>query len=286
MPSPSSISRLSNNCIQFTIEISFVDRRCRSAPDTAHPWQAAAPRGAIEKQASSAMTHDPKPADAQQITRQSIPESLRDSLQERILNGEFKEGDALIQDAIAEEYDVSRMPVREALRQLEACGLVAMRTHKGAVDTTLPTEQIEELFALRAMLEGDLLARAMARMTAQDVAAARAILDRLEASYQARDMASWGRLTWLFHARLYAPAARGQPLAMLHGVNLQTERYIRLHLVLTDGLDAAEREHREILRLYALRATDAADAYLRPHNLDAGRSLVVALRQQRAAATA
>lgn len=218
-----------------------------------------------------------------QITRQSIPESLRDSLQERILNGEFREGDALIQDAIAEEYDVSRMPVREALRQLEACGLVAMRTHKGAVVTTLPTEQIEELFELRAMLEGDLLTRAMARMTDRDVAEARTILDQLEASYQARDMASWGRLNWTFHERLYAPAERARTMAILHGINLQTERYIRLHLVLTDGLDAAEREHREILRLYALRATDEAVAYLRTHILDAGRSLVVALRQQRAA---
>jgi DNA-binding GntR family transcriptional regulator len=225
------------------------------------------------------MKHALKP---RQITRQSIPESLRDSLQERILNGEFKEGDALIQDAIAEEYDVSRMPVREALRQLEACGLVAMRTHKGAVVTTLPTEQIEELFELRAMLEGDLLTRAMARMTDQDVVEARAILDQLEASYSARDMASWGRLNWTFHERLYAPAERAQTMAILHGINLQTERYIRLHLVLTDGLEAAEREHRELLRLYALRATDEAVTYLRTHILDAGRELVVALRRQRA----
>jgi len=229
------------------------------------------------------MKQGPKPAGARQITRQSIPESLRDSLQERILNGEFKEGDALIQDAIADEYDVSRMPVREALRQLEACGLVAMRTHKGAVVTTLPTEQIEELFALRAMLEGDLLARAMVRMTDQDVVEARTILGQLEASYQARDMASWGRLNWTFHERLYAPADRAQTMAILHGINLQTERYIRLHLVLTDGLQAAEREHREILRLYALRATDEAVAFLRTHILDTGRSLVIALRQQRAA---
>lgn len=232
------------------------------------------------------MKHDPKPAGARQITRQSIPESLRDSLQERILNGEFREGDALIQDAIAEEYDVSRMPVREALRQLEACGLVAMRTHKGAVVTTLPTEQIEELFELRATLEGDLLARAMTRMTDQDVSESRAILDQLEASYQARDMASWGRLNWAFHKRLYAPADRAQTMAILQGINLQTERYIRLHLVLTDGLEAAEREHREILRLYALRASDEAVAYLRTHILDAGRSLVVALRRERAAIAA
>ena len=85
------------------------------------------------------------------IQRQSVPESLRDSLQERILNGEFREGDALIQDAIAEEYDTSRMPVREALRQLEATGLVSMRTHKGATVTSIPTEQIGELFDLESL---------------------------------------------------------------------------------------------------------------------------------------
>src|ERR1700754_4686378 len=107
------------------------------------------------------------------ILRQSIPDSLRDALRERILNGELREGDALIQDAIAEEYETSRMPVREALRQLEAMGLVARRTHKGAVVTTIPTEEVEELFELRALLESDVLARALPRMTDQDVADAK-----------------------------------------------------------------------------------------------------------------
>jgi DNA-binding GntR family transcriptional regulator len=220
------------------------------------------------------------------IKRQSVPESLRDSLQERILNGEFREGDALIQDALAEEYDVSRMPVREALRQLEACGLVAMRTHKGAVVTSLPTEQIEELFELRAMLEGEILLRAISRMTDQDLAEARAIQGQLEAAYQQGDIASWGRLNWAFHRRLYAPAGRVQTLALLQGVNLQIERYMRLHLLLTDGLDEAERDHRELLRLCALREADQAAAFLKRHILDAGRNLLGALRSHRAAAQA
>jgi len=76
------------------------------------------------------------------IKRQSLPETLAESLRERILSGEFKEGDPLVQEAIAEEYEVSRMPVREALRLLEASGLVAMKTHKGAIVTSIPTEQI------------------------------------------------------------------------------------------------------------------------------------------------
>ncbi len=217
-----------------------------------------------------------------QIERRSIPENIRDSLQERILSGEFADGEALVQDAIAEEYGVSRMPVREALRQLEACGLVSMETHKGAIVTSVPTEQVEELFDLRALLESDMLARAIPRMTDGDLAGASDILDQLEDSYRRGDMASWGRLNWAFHRRLYQPAARPQTLAILQGINLQVERYIRLHLLMTDGLAAAEREHREILRLCTLRDTDGAIAFLRAHILDAGRNLVVILRRERA----
>ena len=165
-------------------------------------------------------------AKVQPIQRLSIPESIRDSLRERILSGDFAEGEALVQDVLATEYGVSRMPVREALRQLEAMGLVAMRTHRGAVVTTVPTEQVEELFELRALLESDLLARALPRMADQDIAEAGEILDRLETSYRQQDMASWGRLNWAFHRRLYLPAQRTQTLAIVESVNLQTERFM------------------------------------------------------------
>ncbi len=211
-----------------------------------------------------------------------MPETLRESLQERILSGEIREGDWLIQDAIAEEYDVSRMPVREALRQLEACGLVVMRTHRGAIVTSIPTEQVEELFELRATLECDVLERALARITDRDIAEARSILGQLDASYTQGDVASWGRLNWAFHRRLYEPSERIQTLSILQGINLQIERYVRLHMLLTQGADAAVREHHELLRLCAVRAVDEASAYLREHILATGRNLVLALRAHRA----
>lgn len=223
---------------------------------------------------------------SRQIKRQSVPETLRDSLQERILSGEIREGDWLIQDAIAEEYDVSRMPVREALRQLEACGLVVMRTHRGAVVTSIPTEQVEELFELRATLECEVLRRASARTTERDIVEARSILDQLDASYTQGDMGSWGRLNWAFHRRLYEPANRIQTLNILQGINLQIERYVRLHMLLTQGAEDAVREHRELLRLCAARATDKAVAYLRKHILGTGTNLVTALRAHRATPTA
>jgi DNA-binding GntR family transcriptional regulator len=226
-----------------------------------------------------------KSAVSHQIKRQSLPESLAESLRERILNGEFKEGDALIQDAIALEYEVSRMPVREALRQLEAGGLVAMRLHRGAVVTSLPTAQIEELFELRALLECDLLARSLPKLTDKDISASRAILTQLEASYERGDVASWGRLNWEFHKSFYSAADRAQTLAIVQGINVQTDRYIRLHLLLTHRLDQAEKDHRQILRLCASRKVNEAVAYLKKHVLSTGRDLVAALRASRAADT-
>jgi DNA-binding GntR family transcriptional regulator len=223
----------------------------------------------------SAVTH--------QIKRQSLPESLAESLRERILNGEFREGDALIQDALAQEYDVSRMPVREALRQLEADGLVAMRIHRGAVVTSVPTGQIEELFELRALLECELLARAIPKLTDKDLSVSRKILAELGASYERHDIANWGRLNWEFHRSLYGAADRAQTLAIVQGINVQTDRYIRLHLLLTHRLDQAEEDHREILRLSASRNVKGAVAYLKKHILIAGGDLVAALRTSRAA---
>ena len=220
------------------------------------------------------------------IRRQSIPEALTESLRERILNGEFKEGDALIQDAIAQEYDTSRMPVREALRQLEAAGLVVMKLHRGAVVTSLPTEQIGELFDLRALLECDVLARAIPYLTDAHLAAARDLQQELESSYRRQDVASWGHLNWEFHRSLYQAAGRVQTLAVLEGINLQIDRYMRLHLFLTHAIDKAQKEHRELLRLCALRDVDRAVPYLNEHIQSAGRTLLVALKKSRRRADA
>ncbi len=226
--------------------------------------------------------HDCLKAATRKIRRQSLPDTLAESLRERILNGEFKEGDALIQDSLAQEYDVSRMPVREALRQLEASGLVAMHLHKGAVVTSLPEEQILELFELRAQLEGDALMHAMARLTDEQLATSASILSELESAYRQHDIASWGRLNWEFHKGLYAASGRVQTLAILQSINLQTDRYVRLQLLLTGALSDAEDEHREILRLCTARDVGRAVPYLRTHILKAGHNLLAALRAHRA----
>lgn len=200
------------------------------------------------------------------IPRQSLPLTLAAALRERILNGEFKDGDPIIQEAIAEEYEVSRMPVREALRQLEGQGLVILKTHKGAVVTSMKREKVLELFDLRAMLECDLLARALPNFGPAEVAAAQAILDQLESAYHSDDIPKWGGLNWQFHRCLYLPANRPETLSIIEGINIQADRFIRLQLLVSGAIAMAEQEHRELLRLCAKQDPAAVD-FLRQHIL-------------------
>jgi len=218
------------------------------------------------------MLKDPSRPKTHKIKRQSLPETLAESLRERILNGEFGEGDPLIQEAIAEEYEVSRMPVREALRQLEALGLIVMQTHKGAVVTSMRPEKITELFDLRVLLECDILRRALSMFDQDHVKRSEGILIQLEDAYHRLNIASWGGLNWQFHKSLYLPANRPETLAVIEAINVQTDRFIRLQLSMSGAAAVAnaEREHRELLRLCGEHDTRAIE-YLKMHIENAGK---------------
>ncbi|MER9572756.1 GntR family transcriptional regulator [Mesorhizobium opportunistum] len=218
------------------------------------------------------------------LPRQSLPEALSESLRERILSGEFKEGDPLIQEAIAAEYECSRMPVREAFRQLEAAGLIVSRIHKGSIVSALPSEQIGELFELRAMLECDILSRSLDHLSDEDLVHSEQILKHLEEAYHNRDIARVGALNWEFHRSLYLPATRVQTLAILQGINVHIDRYIRIQLLLTSGFEEAEREHRKILSMCKKRDPEVVE-FMRGHIIRAGHDLLEALTKRRVSDT-
>jgi len=85
------------------------------------------------------------------IPRQSLGAAVVERLREKILSGELREGEQLRQDAIATEYQISRIPVREALTHLAAEGLVTLVANRGAVVSALSPEEIMELFETRAV---------------------------------------------------------------------------------------------------------------------------------------
>lgn len=207
-----------------------------------------------------------------------------DELRRRILEGEFPGGYQLRQDALANDLGVSRIPIREALVQLESEGLVKIVAHRGAVVSELSVDEIEELFALRALLEPRLLRLSVPHLTPEDFAALDRILAEYGAEMDSRDASRWGELNSALHMRLYERANQPRTSGIVASLLQGTDRYTRMQLSFTDGRPRAQEDHAKLVALCRAGRIDEAADVLAAHIEDAGAALIGYIRQRQPAA--
>jgi DNA-binding GntR family transcriptional regulator len=141
----------------------------------------------------------------------------------------------------------------------------------------LSADEAREITDLRCLLEGEILGRAMPRLTQADLAHAHALVDRLDTATGIDDIV---RLNAQFHTALYARADRPKTLAMIETLRLNFERYLRLTWEETPHLRHSQREHRAVLRLCAKDDRKGAIAALREHILATGETIIRRLAQR------
>jgi DNA-binding GntR family transcriptional regulator len=208
------------------------------------------------------------------IPRQSLAAAVLERLRDKILSGELREGEQLRQDAIAAEFQTSRIPVREALSHLAAEGLITIVANRGAVVSALSPDEIMQIFETRAVLESHMLRLALPNMKNEDLQTAEDILKHFEDSLEKdSEMKSWGTWNWSFHSTLYAPANRPFMLSYVKTLNINCDRYTRLHLVFTRELHRVGQAHRELLDACKTRNPDVAAGALWKHITEAGEYL-------------
>jgi DNA-binding GntR family transcriptional regulator len=213
-----------------------------------------------------------KPA-GKSLQHRTISAAVAGELRRRILDGEFAAGFQLRQDALADEVGVSRIPVREALMQLEAEGLVKIHPHRGAIVFELSIREIEELFELRTLLEPRLLKVSAARLTEDDYLKLNGILDEYSTEMRANHVGRWGELNTEFHLLLYQHAEQPRSLAIVANLLQECDRHTRLQLSLTGGMERAEIEHARLVQLCADGKVAEACALLKLHIEHVGKSL-------------
>lgn len=178
-----------------------------------------------------------------------------EELRRAIIKGDLAVGEALRQDEIARLFNVSRIPVREALSRLEEQGLVRTQRYKGAVVSGLSAEEATELFDFRLLVEPEIIRRAVPLLSPE-------ILGRIRAHCTAfkdsRDPMSWGDLNRDFHSEIYNASRLKFHLEVIDKAMNRLDRYLRAQLVLSDGMEQANREHFGILE--ACEAGDAQKA--------------------------
>lgn len=201
----------------------------------------------------------------QRLPRSSLADDITSDLRERILNGELPAGETIRQESLASEYDVSRMPIREALKRLDAEGLVTFSPRRGARVAIQSPQEIVEIFDLRTLIEVDLFRRAIPKMTETDFARCDAILQQMEESFEADNVPEWGRLNHAFHAALYVAAGRRRSEEVLASLSLHSDRFVRMHLSVMEQREPAKKEHRALLSLAEDRNIEAACMMLTSH---------------------
>lgn len=209
------------------------------------------------------------------IVRQTITAATAESIRNRIFSGDLKEGQAMLQDALATEYGVSRIPLREALRQLESEGLVTSIPHRGYAVTVLSMDEIVEHFEIRAMLETDVLARAVPNLTADDIEHAQEILDHCaRLNYTPADAYARGEFNWEFHSTLYQPSNRPRTLKVISSLHHGPDRLVRGKAAQAYGFELVQQQHQKILDFCRDKDVQGAVDTLRDHILNANDVLI------------
>lgn len=211
----------------------------------------------------------------------SLSSSIAIELREGILSGTYPAGAQLRQDALAQSFGVSRIPVREALFQLDAEGLVRITPQKGAVVSELSPREIRDVFELRAILEPRLLAASLPKITEVDLDRAAAIHERFVAAADARDIREWGALNAEFHTALCAAADLPRTEAMAASLLQTSDRFTRVQLSGPEALARAVDEHAALLVLCRSRDVEAACAALRRHIEKVGEDLLRVIETRR-----
>jgi DNA-binding GntR family transcriptional regulator len=154
--------------------------------------------------------------------------------------------------------------------QLESEGLVHFEAHKGATVSELSADQVDEVFELRALLECDVLKRAIPHLKEEDFEQAEQLLQEMEDAMKNGDMiAATGELNAKFHNILYSPADRPQTLELIETLYKNCSRFVRMHIILAGGIDTAPNEHKELLNLCKKGKKSQAATFLKSHILSA-----------------
>lgn len=218
--------------------------------------------------------------DAVDIRRSaSAPDMVYEALRKAIVEGAIAEGEHLRQDRIAQMFNTSRIPVREALKRLEQDGLATTLRFKGTVVAALSEAEVAEIFEFRALVESKVIRLAVPRLTPRHLEEARR---HLESFASEPDPARWGAANRNFHYSLYAAADRPYHLQVIRSSLDRVDRYSRAQLTLTDGMRRARAEHEAIYRAAARGEAGEAARLTGEHILAASRSLLSYLQERRA----
>lgn len=199
------------------------------------------------------------------LERRTLAEQVYEALRAAILDDEFLPGAELQEPGLAERYQVSRGPVREALRLLAADGLVAIIPRRGARVRPLTRQDFLGVYQVREVLESLAVKLAVPRLTRAHLDELRGYLDEIERASAATDISAVLRANREFHQLFVRESGNVALQAAYQQVRGLIARYQRRSMALRGGTATLAEEHRAIYEAAEARDTEAAVEFTRRH---------------------
>jgi DNA-binding GntR family transcriptional regulator len=211
--------------------------------------------------------------------RRTLAVDVTSCLRSAIQSGLLPDGIELNQVALAEHFGVSRVPVREAMRALEAEGWISARAHHRAVVQAVSPERVDQIFELRALLEAHCLGRAIRTIDSVRIKRLRAICDQMD---KLTDHNAWLAANRQFHRTLLESPGSDLATELIEQLTSQVERYLRLRGGGPMRESQAGAEHRAILNAVVRRNPRKARDLLRSHIGNTKRLVLAVIRERQA----
>lgn len=196
----------------------------------------------------------------------TVEEYTVEALREAITRGQFRPGQRLNQTELANWLGVSRMPIREALRQLETEGLVTFHPRRGAVVKSISSRAAAEIYEIRALLESHAMRLSIPRLTKQHLQRLEEMFNQME---QEKDEYERRKLRTKFYIELYTLADRPLLVSMIQRLRDEIGRY----LLTTTELPHSHEAHEVILNLCREQDAEGAAQYMYNHLRNIGEAL-------------
>ena len=192
------------------------------------------------------------------IAPTALYQEVAERLRQRIFAHELAPGDWIDEQRLADEYGISRTPLREALKVLASEGLVELKPRRGCYVTEISRQDLDDIFPLLAMLEGRCAGDAVRQAKPADIAELNDIHARLESAADERRIDAFFEVNQEFHKRIQELAGNRRMLSVIQDLR-KALKLSRLHSLSLEGrLQQSLAEHRAIMA--AIKAGDATRA--------------------------
>jgi DNA-binding GntR family transcriptional regulator len=194
----------------------------------------------------------------------TIQEIIFDTLKKRIISGGYEPGQRLIANDLAEEFDISRMPVREALTRLASTGLVELIPYKGAIVNELTAEDYVEIFYIRSVLEGLAARLACPNLSDEDLEKMRTANEEIKQMIE-KDDVEFQRVNRLFHSTIWQRTGSERLQALLSNLYSEASQYRHLTMIYPGRMKDVYEEHKRFLDALFTRNAEEAEESVRKH---------------------